>query len=241
VNHSSKLASSHEPLKLASAAAVLSLFGLAGCGDITPTVSAPVSLSASAPAASIDASPTAASTASTPASASTSTSTSAVPLPTNATLGTLATTEVAPADGTELDPASPGSTQTVGPAAAYSSMTNQGLFDPNAYPSTVELATYRNLNNPGIPTPGVSTSLWSQSVLVWVIVYNNIGPLWRGIVGPGPYVPSSAATASATPDPTDCDFVYLANAATGVYISAFGDCPGQLSPAKSSSASAVTH
>lgn len=176
--------------------------------------------------------------------AASTTSTAAVPsLPPGAVLSTLKNAEASGESGVYLAPPAAGDVATATPADAYRTFSTEEPFNVSGDPSIVELATYTNKLNSGIPTPGVSASSWDHSMLVWAIVYSPIGPIWRaGNLGPaGPYAASQAsASATATSEPTDCNFVFLASATTGRYVTAFGACPGDLLPVPSDTASSVS-
>ncbi len=165
-------------------------------------------------------------------------------LPPGAQLETLTTIKSSSQAGVQLAPPAANDQPVVTAAEAYSAFAAEEPFNVSGAPSVVELATYTNELNSGIPTPGVSESSWDQSMLVWAIIYSPIGPIWREKnLGPaGPYAASLAsASASASPSATrtDCSFVFLASASTGRYVTAFGACPGDLVPGSSETATSA--
>jgi hypothetical protein len=106
--------------------------------------------------------------------------------------------------------------------AAYQTFIRDGLRPLGAAEARQELLltmysddNYRDID----PSSGKTTPRF-QNVLSWAVVFHGVKPTVRG-----------GATRSGerpTLDPSlRCDFVYLVDATTGQYMTAFQDCPGK--------------
>jgi hypothetical protein len=148
-------------------------------------------------------------------------------LPAGARVRVLRTELTAPSTGVELFPVDRPEPHVIAAARIYSTMLFGDEPELRSHPSTIELATYRSSLNGGRIEFGDAASPHSvRSLLAWVVVYNDIRPVWPDTGGP--YIPPGSPSPTPKPVPTDCQWVYLANAVTGRYVSAFGSCPGEL-------------
>lgn len=201
---------------------------LVGCGQTAaePAADSPSSVIATATPTPTPTSRTVGRPASTGSAISTPSAHPSPTLPPGATVRILRVRQSAYSSGVELYPVGSHEPHVVAPGGVYVTM---GTADPElrSHPSTIELATYRSDLNGGRIYPGNGSSRVVRSMLVWVIIYHGITPVWPD-TGPGPYNPSPSAKPKPKPVPTDCQWVYLANAVTGQYQGAFGSCPGEL-------------